>query len=149
VMLILNAERFGLAQLHQLRGRIGRGAHGSHCILLSDRRHDPTGRIASMGDDSLEGIRRRLKVMIEESDGFKIAEEDLLLRGPGEFYGTRQHGLPDFRLARMARDVGVLEAAREAAFWLVERDPGLRETENRALRQQVKALRARMDAVAG
>jgi ATP-dependent DNA helicase RecG len=149
VMLVLNAERFGLAQLHQLRGRVGRGAHESHCILLSDRRHDPTGRISPAGDETLEGVRRRLRVMIEESDGFKIAEEDLLLRGPGEFYGTRQHGLPDFRLARMARELGVLEEAREAALWLVERDPALGGREHGALRQQVAALRARMDSVAG
>jgi len=149
VMLILNAERFGLAQLHQLRGRVGRGAHESHCILLSDRRHDPTGRITPAGDEALEGVRHRLRVMIQESDGFKIAEEDLLLRGPGEFYGTRQHGLPDFRLARMAREFGVLEEAREAAFWLVERDPTLRGYEHAALRKQVAALRARMDSVAG
>ena len=149
VMLILNAERFGLAQLHQLRGRVGRGEHDSHCILLSDRRHDPTGRIAPRGDDSLEATRRRLRVMIEESDGFKIAEEDLLLRGPGEFYGTRQHGLPDFRLARMARDVGVLEEAREAAFWLIDQDPMLAAPEHAALREQVGALRGRMDSLAG
>jgi ATP-dependent DNA helicase RecG len=149
VMLILNAERFGLAQLHQLRGRVGRGAHESHCILLSDRRHDPTGRITPAGDEALEGVRRRLRVMIQESDGFRIAEEDLLLRGPGEFYGTRQHGLPDFRLARMAREFGVLEEAREAAFWLVERDPTLRAHEHAALRKQVAALRARMDSVGG
>ncbi len=148
-MLVLNAERFGLAQLHQLRGRVGRGAHESHCILLSDRRYDPTGRIAPKGDDSLEAVRQRLRVMIEESDGFKIAEEDLLLRGPGEFYGTRQHGLPDFRLARMARDVGVLEEAREAAFWLIEQDPMLEAPEHAALRVQVAALRARMDSMAG
>jgi ATP-dependent DNA helicase RecG len=148
-MLVLNAERFGLAQLHQLRGRVGRGTHESHCILLSDRRHDPAGRIAPKGDDSIEAVRQRLRVMIEESDGFRIAEEDLLLRGPGEFYGTRQHGLPDFRLARMARDVGVLEEAREAAFWLVDQDPLLTAPEHAALREQVSALRARMDSVAG
>ena len=86
--------------------------------------------------------------MLEECDGFKIAEEDLLLRGPGEFYGTRQHGLPDLRLARMARDVGVLEEAREAARELVERDPELAAPEHAALRERVAALRARMDRAA-
>jgi len=87
--------------------------------------------------------------MLETTDGFRIAEEDLMLRGPGEFYGTRQHGMPDFRLARMARDVGVLEEAREAALWLIESDPGLRRPGHAALREQVGALRARMDRMAG
>jgi ATP-dependent DNA helicase RecG len=149
VMLVINAERFGLAQLHQLRGRVGRGAHDSYCLLLSDQRYDPSGRLRPGLEESLEGARRRLKVLLEESDGFKIAEEDLLLRGPGEFYGTRQHGLPDFRLARMARELGVLEEAREAAFWLVGEDPALEAPEHRALREQVAALRARMDSMAG
>jgi ATP-dependent DNA helicase RecG len=86
---------------------------------------------------------------MEQSDGFAIAEEDLLLRGPGEFYGTRQHGLPDFRLARMARDVGVLEEAREAAFRLIEEDPRLELAEHAGLRAEVRALRARMERAAG
>lgn len=87
--------------------------------------------------------------MLAESDGFKIAEEDLLLRGPGEFYGTRQHGLPDLRLARMAWEMGVLEEAREAACWLVDQDPELAASEHATLREQVSALRARMDRAAG
>ena len=107
------------------------------------------GALAPGLEESLVQARRRLQVMLEQSDGFVIAEEDLLLRGPGEFYGTRQHGLPDFRLARMARDLGVLEEAREAAFWLVDNDPEVGAPEHRALRDQVRALRARMDAVAG
>ena len=148
VMLVLNAERFGLAQLHQLRGRVGRGGHESHCLLLTDRRYNPLGRITPAGED-LSQARGRLKVMLETTDGFRIAEEDLMLRGPGEFYGTRQHGMPDFRLARMARDLGVLEEAREAALWLIESDPGLRQPGHAALREQVGALRARMDRTAG
>ena len=143
VMVVLNAERFGLAQLHQLRG-----GHESHCLLLTDRRYNPLGRITPAGED-LSQARGRLKVMLETTDGFRIAEEDLMLRGPGEFYGRRQHGMPDFRLARMARDVGVLEEAREAALWLIEADPGLRRRGHAALRQQVGALRARMDRMAG
>ena len=87
--------------------------------------------------------------MLETTDGFAIAEQDLLLRGPGEFYGTRQHGLPDFRLARLTRDVGVMEEAREAAAWLIGDDPKLARPEHEALRQQVAALRARMDQTAG
>jgi len=149
VMLIINAERFGLAQLHQLRGRVGRGGHESYCLLLTDRKYNPSGRLRPRLDESLDTTRRRLKVLLEESDGFKIAEEDLLLRGPGEFYGTRQHGLPDFRLARMARELGVLEEVREAAFWLVDRDPSLQAPEHAALREQVAALRSRMDSMAG
>ncbi len=148
VMVILNAERFGLAQLHQLRGRVGRGGHESHCLLLTDRKYNPLGRITPAGED-LSLARGRLKVMLDTTDGFRIAEEDLMLRGPGEFYGTRQHGMPDFRLARMARDAGVLEEAREAALWLVEQDPDLARPEHGALCAEVAALRARMDETAG
>ena len=144
-MAIINAERFGLAQLHQLRGRVGRGGQESYCLLIADRRYDPTGRTRAGLDESREVARRRLQVMLEESDGFRIAEQDLLLRGPGEFYGTRQHGLPDFRLARLARDLGVLEEAREAALWLVDRDPALARPEHAALCAQVEELRARME----
>jgi ATP-dependent DNA helicase RecG len=149
MMLVLNAERFGLSQLHQLRGRVGRGGHESYCILLSDRKYDPSRALDLDAEEPLGQAQRRLRVMQEQSDGFTIAEEDLLLRGPGEFYGTRQHGLPDFRLARMARDVGVLEEAREAARWLIERDPVLERPEHAELRRHVQALRARMDSVAG
>jgi ATP-dependent DNA helicase RecG len=149
VMLILNAERFGLSQLHQLRGRVGRGTDESHCILLADRKYDPDGRIAPRGDPLSGLTQRRLRVMQEQSDGFAIAEEDLLLRGPGEIYGTRQHGMPDFRLARMVRDVAVLEEARGAAQSLVERDPELEQRDHRALHARVAAMRAQMEKVAG
>ncbi len=148
VMLILNAERFGLAQLHQLRGRVGRGAHESYCILMTDRKYHPLGRIVPAGED-LSQARDRLKVMLETTDGFAIAEQDLLLRGPGEFYGTRQHGLPDFRLARLAGDMGVLEEARAAAMWLIEHDADLKRPEHVVLRSQVGELRARMNRTEG
>ncbi len=149
VMLVLNVERFGLAQLHQLRGRVGRGAHESHCILVSDRRYEPSGKLAPGAEESLGQARRRITVLLEESDGFAIADQDLLLRGPGEFYGTRQHGLPDFRLAQVARDVGILEEAREAAFEMVGQDPMLEREENAGLGARVSALRARMAKAVG
>ena len=102
VMVIEHAERFGLAQLHQLRGRIGRGAAKSYCILMTG------GKVTEEGE-------RRLQAMVDNSDGFKIAELDLELRGPGEFFGTRQAGLPDFRVANIIRDTQLLEAARREA----------------------------------
>ncbi|MBK8190089.1 MAG: ATP-dependent DNA helicase RecG [Vampirovibrionales bacterium] len=104
VMLIENADRFGLAQLHQLRGRVGRGQSASYCVLISDSR----------SDDSLQ----RLTLLCESQNGFEIAERDLALRGPGEFLGTRQSGLPDFALADLVQDHAILEMAREAAFEL-------------------------------
>ena len=149
IMMILNAERFGLAQLHQLRGRVGRGGHQSYCLLLTPARYDPTGRIAPAGEEAVGLARRRLQVMVETNDGFAIAEQDLLIRGPGELYGARQHGLPDFRLARLAGDLGVLTEAREAAFALVEGDPELKASEHRGLRGQVEELRGRMERLAG
>jgi len=105
VMLVEHAERFGLAQLHQLRGRVGRGGDQSHCLLIRSLR---------CSEDGL----KRLQVMTETSDGFRIAEADLEIRGPGEFLGTRQSGLPDFRVANLLRDGRVLEAARREAFQL-------------------------------
>jgi len=125
VMLVEHAERFGLAQLHQLRGRVGRGSHKSYCILLAGR---------AVSDEA----RARLRVMTETQDGFKIAEEDLVLRGPGEFLGTRQSGLPGFRLANLVRDVEILTQARRAAFDLLEKDPNLTHPENALVREALK-----------
>jgi ATP-dependent DNA helicase RecG len=123
VMVIEDAERFGLAQLHQLRGRVGRGEHQSFCILLSDPKTD-------------EG-KRRMEVMTETTDGFRIAEEDLNLRGPGEFYGTRQHGLPSFHIADVVRDVALMEQAREEAFDLIRQDPDLSQPQHQLLSEAV------------
>jgi ATP-dependent DNA helicase RecG len=112
VMVVEHAERFGLSQLHQLRGRIGRGRYPSKCILLAQYR-------------SSEEARVRLRAMEKTTDGFKIAEEDLALRGPGEFFGIRQSGLPDFRVAHIIRDTPILIEARKEAFRLVQEDPEL------------------------
>ncbi len=121
VMLIEHAERFGLSQLHQLRGRVGRGQAASVCLLLAQ--YTPA-------DEAL----RRLQVMADSNDGFRIAEADLALRGPGEFLGTRQSGLPDFRVANIVRDSRILEAARqEAQDWLAK-DPELRSPASRRMR---------------
>jgi ATP-dependent DNA helicase RecG len=121
VMVIEHAERFGLAQLHQLRGRIGRGAARSTCILLYQA---PLGETA----------RARIRVLRETDDGFRIAEEDLRLRGAGELLGTRQSGLPVFKVADLAAHQDLLEAARDDARLILERDPGLESERGAALR---------------
>jgi ATP-dependent DNA helicase RecG len=122
VMLVEGANRFGLAQLHQFRGRVGRGAARSYCLLLAD---EPT-----------EEAEERLHIVERTHDGFVLAEEDLRLRGPGEFFGTRQSGLPDLRVARMS-DTALLEAAREEAAQLFARDPGLEQPDHRRLAEKV------------
>jgi ATP-dependent DNA helicase RecG len=120
VMLVEHAERYGLAQLHQLRGRIGRGKHSSYCILL--------------GDPTTESSAERLETMSETDDGFAIAEKDLDIRGPGEFLGTRQSGLPELKVGNIARDFGIMEEAREEALALVEEDPSLSDPRNSGLK---------------
>ncbi len=112
VMVVENAERFGLTQLHQLRGRIGRGGYDSYCILISSFKRS-------------EDAEKRLTIMEETTDGFKIAEADLMIRGPGDFLGTKQSGLPQFRFANLIRDARILSEAREDAFNLVKKDPEL------------------------
>jgi len=123
VMVVEDADRFGLAQLHQLRGRVGRSSHRAYCILISAL---PT-----------EEARRRVEALVSTHDGFRIAQVDLELRGPGEFFGTRQHGLPEFRVADPIRDVALLEKAREAAAWVLEQDPHLFRPEHRVLRERL------------
>jgi ATP-dependent DNA helicase RecG len=125
VMVVENAERFGLAQLHQLRGRVGRGEAASVCVLISE---------GASGE-----ARKRLVAMTEISDGFRLAEEDLALRGPGEFFGTRQSGLPELRLpvAELLGDPDTVRTARELAAQLLERDPLLEQPGNRVLRRCV------------
>jgi len=124
VMVIEHAERYGLAQLHQLRGRIGRGAHQSYCLLF--------------GDFTTPESEQRLKIMEETNDGFRIAEEDLRIRGPGEFLGTRQSGLPEFKVANLATDFGVLKLTRADSKEILDKDPFLAGPDNRRWRQEIR-----------
>jgi len=126
VMVIEHAERFGLAQLHQLRGRVGRGNRPGRCILIAR-------------DGGTEASARRLDVMVETADGFRIAEEDLRIRGPGELMGRRQSGMPDLVLADLVRDMDVLAEARQEAFSLIARDPTLEAPENKVLRSALES----------
>ncbi|MCR4434230.1 MAG: ATP-dependent DNA helicase RecG [Clostridiales bacterium] len=123
LMIIENAERFGLAQLHQLRGRVGRGEHQSYCILYNQGKT----RIS----------RERMKIMEKTGDGFLIAEKDLELRGPGEFFGTRQHGLPDLKIANLYKDLDILKMAQEAALELIKNDRFLKKEENAGLKKRI------------
>ena len=122
IMLIEHAERFGLSQLHQLRGRIGRGHKKSYCVLVTP-------------ENINEVAQQRMRVMEETSDGFRIAEEDLRLRGSGEFLGTRQHGLSDLKYVDLVKDVKLIQNAREDAFQLLKQDPQLRKPEHAVIRQ--------------
>ena len=126
LMIVENADRFGLSQLHQLRGRVGRGKHQSYCILVT----------ATRSADS----RERLRVLSKTNDGFKIAEEDLRLRGPGDFFGARQHGLPQLGIADLAGDMRVLKEAQETAEELLRSDPGLEKPEHALLLARVRKL---------
>jgi ATP-dependent DNA helicase RecG len=132
-MVVEHAERFGLSQLHQLRGRIGRGRYPSKCILLAQYR-------------SSEEAKVRLRAMEKTTDGFKIAEEDLALRGPGEFFGIRQSGLPDFRVAHILRDTPILLDARKEAFRLVQEDPELAHPSHAGLKDVlIRRWKGRME----
>ena len=122
VMMIENANRFGLAQLHQLRGRVGRGQHKSYCLLVA-------------GDASGD-TEERLKALEQTNDGFELAEKDLELRGPGEFFGRRQSGLPEMQLASFT-DKGMFEAARQEAEKIFNDDPGLKRPEHKPLHDRV------------
>lgn len=126
LILIEHAERFGLSQLHQLRGRVGRGEYKSYCIL-------------KLGHAVSDESRARSEIMARTNNGFEIAEADLEMRGPGEFMGTRQSGLPGFKLANLVRDVAILIQAREAAFDLITKDPGLSGAQNRSLLVHLKS----------
>ena len=120
VMVIENAERFGLSQLHQLRGRVGRGQFESSCILITDNTSDE--------------CVRRMKIMSSTSDGFRISEEDLKLRGPGDFFGNAQHGLPPLKIADIACNMELMSMAQDCARELLRDDPELEKPEHRALK---------------
>lgn len=128
VMVIESAEKFGLSQLHQLRGRVGRGAEKSYCVLLTS---------SKLGNDA----RERMKIMVQTSNGFEIAEKDLELRGPGEIEGTRQSGMVNFRLADIVKDKPIVELARSAVEAILEADPELNSAENLRLKNYLQSLR--------
>jgi ATP-dependent DNA helicase RecG len=121
---IEHAERFGLSQLHQLRGRVGRGSHKSYCVL-------------SLGHAVSQESRERIQLMEHTADGFKISEADLEIRGPGEFLGARQSGLPGFRMANLVRDLPILKKARQAAFEVLQKDPALNQKQHQFLRKEI------------
>ena len=131
LMVVENADRFGLSQLHQLRGRVGRGKHKSYCVLFQ-----------GAGGDA---AKERLAALCATNDGFKIAEEDLRLRGPGDFFGSRQSGLPEMRVASFATDVGLLQEARDAALAVLKQDPILQKPEHASLRERVDEMLRRSD----
>ena len=124
IMVVENAERFGLAQLHQLRGRVGRGEYQSYCIL----KYEGNG----------ETTRQRMKVMCDTNDGFIISEKDLELRGSGDFFGTEQHGLPEFKIANLFEDIGILKKVQKLAIDIMEKDPMLENEKNKKLNELVK-----------
>ena len=130
MMIIVNAERFGLAALHQLRGRIGRGSKESLCVLLSD-----------VGEGT---SRERLTTLCRTEDGFEIAEADLKLRGPGDFFGTRQHGIPSFKIANLYDDNELLQLTGKIARDIINDDPKLEKTENQELKKIMNIYRRRM-----
>lgn len=126
IMIIENAERFGLAQLHQLRGRVGRGKFKSYCILKYDSKSDV--------------VRQRMEIMQQSNDGFVISEKDLELRGPGDFFGTKQHGIPEFKVANLFVDVPILKKAQIVANTIIEDDPDLKLLENQMLLKKIEDL---------
>ncbi len=126
IMVIENAERFGLSQLHQLRGRVGRGKEKSYCVLVSDAQND--------------SAKARLDIMCRTTDGFRIADKDLELRGPGDFFGSRQHGLPELKIADLTENMDIVRLAKQACDMIFDRDPLLENYENRGIRRGIAEL---------
>ena len=126
IMVVFNAERFGLAQLHQLRGRVGRGEYQSYCILINE------------SNSSIS--RERMRILQNSTDGFYISEKDLELRGPGEFFGTKQHGIPDLKVANLFTDMDILKLAQEKAKEILEEDALLLDEKHLALRQNIISM---------
>ena len=122
-MVIQNAERFGLAALHQLRGRVGRGEYKSYCILKYQGKSD--------------NVRERMKVMQDTNDGFVISEKDLELRGTGEFFGTKQHGIPEFKVANLFEDMNILKKVQVLSMKILDDDPNLEKGENQILKKLI------------
>lgn len=149
VMVVEHAERFGLAQLHQLRGRVGRGAQQSYCLLLSSRTGGRTVQRANASDSTLASAslaRQRLEALVKSNDGFVIAEADLRIRGPGEFFGFRQWGMPEFRAANLIRDADLLQQARQEASALLKQDPLLAVPQHRTLKAaMLRRWQAKLD----
>jgi len=138
IMMIEHAERFGLAQLHQLRGRVGRAGHQSYCLLMAAsmrRSRAPLGKRPTGGEESASNAKERLEVLVQSGDGFVIAEEDLRIRGPGEFFGFRQWGMPEFRVANIVRDGELLQHARLEAFSILKQDPTLSAPSHQGLKE--------------
>ena len=133
VMMIEHAERFGLAQLHQLRGRVGRSGHQSYCLLMASS--GTVSRLAKTAGESATASRERLEALVRSTDGFVIAEQDLRIRGPGEFFGFRQWGMPEFRVANLIRDADLLQQVRQEAFALLRHDPHLKAPMHQGLRE--------------
>jgi len=147
VMVIEHAERFGLAQLHQLRGRVGRSDKQAWCILMTTKRMYFAGRGKSTDEEkTISDLRRRLDTMRDSTDGFHIAEVDMEIRGPGDLWGTQQHGYPAFRIANLLEHGAILQEARDAAFRIIDTDPQLRKEEHRGIRELLgPRIRRRLD----
>jgi len=135
LMVIENAERFGLAQLHQLRGRVGRGKDQSYCVLVTDSK--------------VETTRKRMKILVDSTDGFYLSEQDLLMRGSGDIFGLRQHGLPDFRAANLYQDLDILKSAQALAATVMEIDPELKLLEHQGLNEELNRFLERATSDVG
>ena len=126
LMVIENAERFGLSQLHQLRGRVGRGSEQSYCMMFCQGTSDV--------------MKKRMTIMCKTNDGFLISEEDLKLRGPGDFFGTRQHGLPELKIANLFKDMKIMKRAKASAEKIISSDKALLKEENQGILEKIKEM---------